>query len=57
LGWLDVVLLDLVMPKVDSIEAIRRIRVVSPTTRILVLTSFADDQKVFAAVAGPPDIC
>jgi NarL family two-component system response regulator LiaR len=46
----DVVLLDLVMPKVDGIGAIHRIRTVSPATRILVLTSFADDDKVFAAV-------
>jgi NarL family two-component system response regulator LiaR len=46
----DVVLLDLVMPKVDGIAAIRRIRELSPATRILVLTSFAEDEKVFAAV-------
>jgi len=46
----DVVLLDLVMPKVDGIGAIHRMRAVSPATRILVLTSFADDEKVFAAV-------
>jgi len=46
----DVVLLDLVMPKVDGIGAIHRMRAVSPATRILVLTSFADDDKVFAAV-------
>jgi NarL family two-component system response regulator LiaR len=46
----DVVLLDLVMPKVDGIGAIHRMRAVSPATRILVLTSFVDDEKVFAAV-------
>jgi two-component system, NarL family, response regulator LiaR len=46
----DVVVLDLVMPKVDGIEAIRRIRDVSPSTRVLVLTSFLDDEKVFPAV-------
>ena len=46
----DVVLLDLVMPKVDGIGAIHRMRAVSPATKILVLTSFVDDEKVFAAV-------
>lgn len=46
----DVVLMDLVMPKVDGIAAIRRIRGLSPSTKIIVLTSFADDDKVFAAV-------
>ena len=46
----DVVLMDLMMPKVDGIEAIRRIRQVSPTTRVIALTSFVDDSKVFGSV-------
>ncbi len=46
----DVVLMDLVMPKLDGIAAIREIRALSPSTKVLVLTSFADDDKVFAAV-------
>lgn len=46
----DVALVDLVMPQVDGIEAIRRIRGLSPSTKVIVLTSFADDDKVFPAV-------
>ena len=46
----DVVLMDLMMPKMDGIEAIRRIRQVSPTTRVIALTSFVDDSKVFGSV-------
>ena len=46
----DVVLMDLVMPRVDGIEAIRRIRELRPATRVLALTSFVDDDKVFPAV-------
>jgi NarL family two-component system response regulator LiaR len=46
----DVLLLDLVMPRVDGLEAIRLIRERAPATRILVLTSFADDRTVLPAV-------
>jgi NarL family two-component system response regulator LiaR len=45
-----VILLDLVMPKLDGIEAISRIMSKLPSTRILVLTSFAADEKVFPAI-------
>ena len=46
----EVVLLDLVMPRTDGIQAIRGIRQASPETKVIVLTTFADDDKVFPAV-------
>jgi NarL family two-component system response regulator LiaR len=46
----DVILMDLVMPNVDGIEAIRQIKARQPECRILVLTSFAADDKVFPAI-------
>jgi NarL family two-component system response regulator LiaR len=46
----DVILLDLVMPRVDGIAAIHAIKREDPAARILVLTSFAEEEKVFAAI-------
>jgi NarL family two-component system response regulator LiaR len=46
----DVALMDLVMPRVGGEEAIRRMAAVSPATRVVVLTSFAGDDKLFPAV-------
>jgi NarL family two-component system response regulator LiaR len=46
----DVVLMDLVMPEMDGIEAIRQIKSQHPEIAILVLTTFAGEDKVFPAI-------
>jgi len=46
----DVLLLDLVMPRMDGITAIGEIKRENSAARILVLTSFSEDEKVFSAV-------
>jgi DNA-binding NarL/FixJ family response regulator len=46
----DVVLMDLHMPVLDGIAATRRLRVERPEVRVLALTTFDDDEDVFAAL-------
>lgn len=46
----DIILLDLVMPRKDGVAAIGEIREQQPQARIMVLTGFAEDERVFPAI-------
>lgn len=46
----DVILMDLVMPELDGVQAISQIVKEFPDAKILVMTSFATDEKVFPAI-------
>ncbi len=46
----DVVLMDLRMPRLDGVEATRRIKVDHPATQVVVLTTYADDESIIGAL-------
>ena len=46
----DIILMDLVMPGIDGTEAIRQIKSDNPAIRILVLTSFSEEEKIISAI-------
>jgi NarL family two-component system response regulator LiaR len=46
----DVVLMDLVMPRLDGIAATRQVKSIDPEVKVIALTSFTEDEKVFPAI-------
>jgi len=46
----DVVLMDMVMPRMNGIDATSQIREISPQTQVIALTSFDDDDNIHAAL-------
>lgn len=46
----DIILMDLVMPKMDGIAALTEIAKISPRPRVIVITSFGEDDKIFPAL-------
>lgn len=46
----DVVLMDLIMPGMDGVEATRQVKKASPRTQIIVLTSYHQDEHIFPAI-------
>lgn len=46
----DIVLMDLVMPEVNGVIATQRALAISPSTKVIILSSFAEDELVFPAI-------
>lgn len=46
----DVLLLDLLMPKMDGVTAVREIKRVAPTRHIIILTSYFEDDQIFSVI-------
>ena len=46
----DVVLMDMQMPEMDGVDALKQLRVEFPTLPVLILTTFSDDAHVYAAL-------
>ncbi|MBA2288622.1 MAG: response regulator transcription factor [Ktedonobacteraceae bacterium] len=46
----DVVLLDLLMPRMDGVTAVREIKRITPITKIIILTSYYEDDQIFSVI-------
>ncbi|HEY5005360.1 MAG TPA: response regulator transcription factor, partial [Ktedonobacteraceae bacterium] len=46
----DVILLDLLMPEMDGVTAVREIKRITPATQIIVLTSYYEDDQIFGVI-------
>jgi NarL family two-component system response regulator LiaR len=46
----DVALLDLLMPRVDGVTAVREIKRITPSTQVIVLTSYHEDDQIFGVI-------